>query len=143
MANLKCQNYYGVAYVNLQMVQHTQSIFHMAYTYTCRSGHSSIIDEIKEQLHGNVPDAIVVAVGGGGLLCGICQGLHQVGWGNVPVVAMETVGCDSLNYCIREKQWTQLSDITRLPRVCVCVVCVCVCVCACACACACACVCVG
>ena len=76
-----------------------------------------MIDEIKEQLHGNVPDAIVVAVGGGGLLCGVCQGLHQVGWGHVPVVAMETVGCDSLNYCVREKQWSQLSDITRLPCV--------------------------
>ena len=76
-----------------------------------------MIDEIKEQLHGNVPDAIVVAVGGGGLLCGICQGLHQVGWGHVPVVAMETVGCDSLNHCVREKQWAQLSDITRLPCV--------------------------
>ena len=76
-----------------------------------------MIDEIKEQLHDNVPDAIVVAVGGGGLLCGVCQGLHQVGWGHVPVVAMETVGCDSLNYCVREKQWSQLSDITRLPCV--------------------------
>ena len=93
-----------------------------------------MIDEIKEQLHGNIPDAIVVAVGGGGLLCGVCQGLHQVGWGHVPVVAMETVGCDSLNYCIREKQWTELSDITRLPcvyTVCMYIECVCVCVCLC------------
>ena len=56
-----------------------------------------MIDEIKEQLHGDVPDAVVVAVGGGGLLSGICQGLHQVCWEDVPVVAMETVGCDSLN----------------------------------------------
>ena len=62
---------------------------------TCRSGHSSMINEIKEQLHGGVPDAIVVAVGGGGSLCGICQGLHQDGWKHVSVVAMETVGCDS------------------------------------------------
>ena len=89
-----------------------------SYLHNYRSGHSSVIDEIKEQLHGNIPDAIVVAVGGGGLLCGVCQGLHQVGWGHVPVVAMETVGCDSLNLCIREKQWTQLSDITRLPCAC-------------------------
>ena len=73
-----------------------------------------MIDEIKEQLHGDVLDAVVVAVGGGGLLSEICQGLHQVGWENVPVIAMETVGCDSLNYCVREKQWSELSDITRL-----------------------------
>ena len=31
------------------------------------------------------------------------------------MVAMETVGCDSLNYCVREKLWSELSfDITRL-----------------------------
>ena len=94
-----------------------------------------MIDEIKEQLHGNIADVVVVAVGGGGLLCGMCQGLHQVGWGHVPVVAMETAGCDSLNQCVREKQWTELPDITRYLciqctyfNVCV-SVCVCVCVC--------------
>ena len=45
----------------------------------------------------------VVAVDGGGLLCGICQWLHQVGWEYIPVVAMETVGCDSLNLLCQRK----------------------------------------
>ena len=70
---------------------------------TCRSGHSSIIDEIKGQLHGDVPDAVVVAVDGGGLLCAICQWLHQVDWEHILVVAMETVGCDSLNLLCQRK----------------------------------------
>ena len=70
---------------------------------TCRSGHSSIIDGIKGQLHGDVPDAVVMAVDGGGLLCGICQWLHQVGWEHILVVAMETVGCDSLNLLCQRK----------------------------------------
>jgi len=84
------------------------------YEYiTFREGHSTMIDEIKEQLHGNIPDAIVVAVGGGGLLCGVCQGLHKVGWSHVPVISMETAGCDSLNCCVRENKWSQLNDITR------------------------------
>ena len=46
-------------------------------------------------------------------------------------------------YCVREKQWTELSDITRLLYVCTCVcvrVCVCVCVCVCVYACVRACV---
>jgi len=72
-----------------------------------------MIDEIKEQLHGNIPDAIVVAVGGGGLLCGVYQGLHNVGWSHVPVVAMETAGCDNLNCYVKDNKWSQLDDITR------------------------------
>ena len=37
-------------------------------------GHSTIIKELKSQLYEK-PSAIVVSVGGGGLLCGILQGL--------------------------------------------------------------------
>ena len=29
---------------------------------------------------GVVPDVVVVAVGGGGLLCGVVQGMHKVDW---------------------------------------------------------------
>jgi L-serine/L-threonine ammonia-lyase len=42
------------------------------------------------------PDAVVVAVGGGGLLCGVLEGMHAVGWKDVPVLAVETVGAASL-----------------------------------------------
>jgi len=56
-------------------------------------GHASIIHEIAE---ANIkPGAIVVSVGGGGLLCGLLEGLHQIGWKEIPVVAVETEGAAS------------------------------------------------
>eukprot|EP01036_Dinobryon_divergens_P027971 gene27971-36840_t len=54
------------------------------------AGHSTLIDEIQEQLNGVVPEAIVLSVGGGGLLCGVQQGLSRVGWSNVEILAAET-----------------------------------------------------
>lgn len=56
-------------------------------------GHASIIHEIKEK---NIkPDAICLAVGGGGLLCGVIQGLQEVGWKDVHVFTAETEGAAS------------------------------------------------
>lgn len=57
-------------------------------------GHASLIHEVKAA--GIKPDAIVVAVGGGGLLCGVIQGLHEVGWSDVTVFTAETTGAASL-----------------------------------------------
>ena len=56
-------------------------------------GHASIIHEIAET--GVKPGAVVVSVGGGGLLCGIVEGLHDVNWSDVPVLAVETEGAAS------------------------------------------------
>ncbi len=56
-------------------------------------GHASLIDEIARS--GLKPGVVVVAVGGGGLLCGVLEGLHQAEWGDVPVVAVETEGAAS------------------------------------------------
>ncbi|KJA27370.1 hypothetical protein HYPSUDRAFT_131092 [Hypholoma sublateritium FD-334 SS-4] len=56
-------------------------------------GHSSMIHEIKEQIPSD-PDAIFCSVGGGGLLGGIMVGCKAVGWDNVPIVALETIGSD-------------------------------------------------
>ncbi|KAB1255786.1 L-serine dehydratase/L-threonine deaminase [Camelus dromedarius] len=57
-------------------------------------GHSSIVKELKETMKEK-PGAIVLAVGGGGLLCGVAQGLLEVGWGDVPIITMETIGAES------------------------------------------------
>ncbi len=56
-------------------------------------GHASLIEEVAAQ--GPKPGVVVVAVGGGGLLCGILDGLRRVGWRDVPVVAVETEGAAS------------------------------------------------
>lgn len=57
-------------------------------------GHSSLVDEILQA--GPTPDAIVVAVGGGGLLCGVAEGLARHGLDEVAIIAVETQGAASL-----------------------------------------------
>ncbi|KAI8912351.1 pyridoxal-5'-phosphate-dependent protein beta subunit [Powellomyces hirtus] len=63
-------------------------------------GHSSMVDEIADQLPtGVVPDAVICVVGGGGLLSGVVQGLERCysGGNKKPtVVAVETEGAASL-----------------------------------------------
>ncbi|KAF8892649.1 tryptophan synthase beta subunit-like PLP-dependent enzyme [Infundibulicybe gibba] len=56
-------------------------------------GHSSMIDEISNQITEK-PDAIFCSVGGGGLLGGIITGCKKVGWDDVPIIALETIGSD-------------------------------------------------
>ena len=56
-------------------------------------GHATLVDEILAQ--GPAPDAVVVAVGGGGLMCGVAEGLARHGLGAVPIVAVETEGAAS------------------------------------------------
>jgi L-serine/L-threonine ammonia-lyase len=59
-------------------------------------GHSSIVDELKASLGDfGRPHAIVLSVGGGGLLAGIQKGLDRVGWNDVRVIAVETEGAAS------------------------------------------------
>jgi L-serine/L-threonine ammonia-lyase len=57
------------------------------------TGHSTLVDELAAA--GPVPDAIVLSVGGGGLLGGVLEGLDRHGWSRVGVVAAETAGADS------------------------------------------------
>jgi len=56
-------------------------------------GHASLVDEVA--MAGEKPEAIVLSVGGGGLLCGVVEGLYRNGWTDVPVIAVETAGADS------------------------------------------------
>jgi L-serine/L-threonine ammonia-lyase len=57
-------------------------------------GHASMIHESARD-RPEPPGTVVVAVGGGGLLCGVLRGMHDVGWTDVPVVAAETEGAAS------------------------------------------------
>ena len=57
-------------------------------------GHASVIDEVHQA--GVHPDVIVLSVGGGGLLCGVVEGLGRNNWEDIPVLAVETVGAGSL-----------------------------------------------
>jgi L-serine/L-threonine ammonia-lyase len=56
-------------------------------------GHATMIDEVARA--GVRPDAVVLSVGGGGLLCGVVEGVRRNGMDGVPVIAVETAGADS------------------------------------------------
>lgn len=75
-------------------------------------GHSTLIDEVARS--GIKPDALVVSVGGGGLLCGLVEGLRRNDWSDVPVIAVETEGADSLAQSVRAGRRVELPAITSL-----------------------------
>uniref|UniRef100_A0A3P8UIL3 L-serine ammonia-lyase n=1 Tax=Cynoglossus semilaevis TaxID=244447 RepID=A0A3P8UIL3_CYNSE len=76
-------------------------------------GHASLISEVASSLGPAVkPGGVVLSVGGGGLLCGVVQGLKVVGWTDVPVVAVETVGADCFNAAVKAGRIVTLDDIT-------------------------------
>jgi len=74
-----------------------------------------LIEELKDDLPIK-PALIVCSVGGGGLFCGIVEGLRKVGWEDVPVVAVETFGADSLSACHKAGRLTSLPAITSIAK---------------------------
>jgi L-serine/L-threonine ammonia-lyase len=75
-------------------------------------GHASMVDEIAAC--GVKPGAVVLSVGGGGLLSGVAEGLQRNGWADVPVVAVETQGADSLAQAMQAGERITLPAITSL-----------------------------
>jgi L-serine/L-threonine ammonia-lyase len=79
-------------------------------------GHATLVDEVAQarSATGFEPDAVLLSVGGGGLLCGVVQGLHRNGWAGVPVLAAETRGADSLAQAVAAGQRVTLPAITSV-----------------------------
>lgn len=75
-------------------------------------GHASLIDEVVTS--GLKPDAVVVSVGGGGLLAGVCEGLARNGWADTPVFAVETQGAASLALAMQAKAPAALEAVTSV-----------------------------
>lgn len=75
-------------------------------------GHSTIMDEVVNQM--NRPDAVVVAVGGGGLACGMLEGMHRYGWDDVPLFGVETKGADSFAATARAGKLVSLPKIDTI-----------------------------
>lgn len=73
------------------------------------AGHASLVDEVVAA--GFKPDAVVLSVGGGGLLSGVVEGLQRNGWADVPVLAVETTGAASLHAAM------QAGHTVELPRI--------------------------
>ena len=75
-------------------------------------GNSTIIEEMAAQLENEKPSAVVCSVGGGGLFNGIIMGLDRLCWAEVPVLAIETRGADSLHQSLRAGKLVTLPKIT-------------------------------
>lgn len=75
-------------------------------------GHSTLVDEILAA--GAAPDAVVVAVGGGGLLCGVAEGLARHGLDEVAIIAVETEGAASFARAVEAGEPVTLERIETI-----------------------------
>ena len=71
--------------------------------------------EVSEDL-GCKPDVVILSVGGGGLMSGALRGMEKVGWQDVPLVAMETIGADCFNKSVKANKMVAIPDITRYSK---------------------------
>ena len=75
-------------------------------------GHATMISEMAAS--GPKPDAVVLSVGGGGLLIGVADGLAANGWGDVPILAVETEGAASLHRSVVTGEHVMLDKIDTI-----------------------------
>jgi L-serine/L-threonine ammonia-lyase len=75
-------------------------------------GHSSIIEECAMQM--DQPDKLIVSVGGGGLLCGILEGLNTVGWKSTKIITTETNGTASFKASFEADKLVELDTINSI-----------------------------
>jgi L-serine/L-threonine ammonia-lyase len=74
------------------------------------TGHSTLVDELLEELQ---PSTIVVSVGGGGLLCGLLEGLQRHEH-TATVIAAETTGANCFAAALAEGKPVRLQAITSV-----------------------------
>lgn len=76
------------------------------------AGHASLIDELTTANSNIKPDAIILSVGGGGLLSGVATGLLRNNWLNIPIIAVETQGTASYHAAIKANRPVDIGHIT-------------------------------
>jgi L-serine/L-threonine ammonia-lyase len=96
----------------LSMLEESDAFLHPFDDPLIWQGHASLVDEVVQS--GVTPDAVVLSVGGGGLLSGVIEGLHRNGWDDVPVIAVETEGADSLARSMQAGERVELPAITSI-----------------------------
>jgi L-serine/L-threonine ammonia-lyase len=79
-------------------------------------GNATLIDEAVTQARDNHLnfDAVICSVGGGGLMCGVLEGLHRNALAHVPVIAVETEGAASLHASMQAGEIATLPAITSI-----------------------------
>lgn len=77
-------------------------------------GHATLVDELVVQ--GPKPDVLICSVGGGGLLCGVMEGLERNGWADVSVLAVETHGAASLRASVDAGELVTIPAITSIAK---------------------------
>lgn len=80
---------------------------------TIWAGHTSLVTELLQQMPVQ-PDLIILAVGGGGLLCGVAEGLHQVGWQSTPILAVEPTGAASFKASVEAEELVTLTQVSTI-----------------------------
>lgn len=96
----------------LSMVSASDAFIHPFDDPLLWQGHATLIDEVFQS--GVKPDAIVLSVGGGGLLSGVAEGLHRNGWSDIPILAVETEGAASFHQAMQAQQRVALESITSV-----------------------------
>ena len=76
------------------------------------AGHATMIDEVARA--GENFDAVLLSVGGGGLLSGVAEGLIRNGLGHIPIIAVETEGAASLAESVAAGCRIELPAITSI-----------------------------
>lgn len=75
-------------------------------------GHATLVDELVHQIAK--PDAIISAVGGGGLLCGILEGLSHHNWLNTEIFSVETEGAASFAASLKAGELVTLERVSTI-----------------------------
>ena len=79
-------------------------------------GNATLIDEAVAQSRelGVDFDVVICSVGGGGLMCGVLEGLHRNGLEHIPLIAVETEGAASLAASVAAGELVSLPAITSI-----------------------------
>lgn len=76
------------------------------------AGHATVIDEVVKA--GLAFDAVVLSVGGGGLLSGVAEGLERNGLRDTPIITAETEGTASFAASVKAGRLVELPSISGI-----------------------------